>query len=138
MNDFYILDACAIIAFFSDEHGADEVESLLCRAERGGASLFMHNINVLEVYYGVRRVYGEPFAARGLENIHRLPITFLSEIGGVSFIEAGRLKSSYKMSLGDAVLLGEASTQNAFVVTSDHHELDAVEAAEPIKFFWIR
>jgi PIN domain nuclease of toxin-antitoxin system len=117
MNTSYILDACAVIAFLSNEIGADEVEDLFCRAKIGKISLFMHNINVLEVYYGVRRVYGESFAAFRLTNIQQLPITFLPEIGGIPFIEAGRLKSCYKMSLADAVLLAEASIRGAFVVT---------------------
>jgi predicted nucleic acid-binding protein len=98
----------------------------------------MHNLNLLEVYYGIRRANGEAFAAIRLKQIQRLPVTFLPEIEGVSFIEAGRLKSCYKMSLADAVLLAEASVRGARVVTSDHHELDAVEPAERIRFFWIR
>jgi predicted nucleic acid-binding protein len=138
MNTSYVLDACAVIAFLSNETGADKTEDLFYRAKRGEISLFMHNINVLEVYYGVRRVYGESFAAFRLTNIQRLPIIFLHEIGGISFIEAGRLKSCYRISLADAILLTEASIRGAFAVTSDHHELDAVEAAEQIRFFWIR
>jgi predicted nucleic acid-binding protein len=133
MADSYILDACALIGYFGDK-----VRELFRDAYARKNRLFMHNLNVLEIYYGVRRAYSESVAARILRNIQNLPITFISEIGGASFIEAGRLKSSHKMSLADAVLLGEASTRNAVVVTSDHHELDAVEAAEPIQFFWIR
>jgi PIN domain nuclease of toxin-antitoxin system len=49
----YIIDACAVIAFLSKEPGAMEVHSLLRRAEIGEAQVFMHNLNLLEVYYGL-------------------------------------------------------------------------------------
>jgi predicted nucleic acid-binding protein len=65
-------------------------------------------------------------------------VTFLSEIGGDSFIEAGRLKASYKMSLADAILVAEAFILDATVVTSDHHELDAIDKKEDIEFYWVR
>jgi predicted nucleic acid-binding protein len=138
LKDSYVLDACAVIAYLSNETGLDKVEDLFFRAERGEISLYMHNLNLLEVYYGVRRAYGTEQAAKTLNDLNVLPISFVPGIGGVPFIEAGRLKSSHKMSLADAVLLGEALTRNALVVTSDHHELDVIETTEPIRFFWIR
>ena len=138
MNDFYILDACAVIAFLSKEPGGAEVYALLRRAERGEIKLFMHNLNLLEVYYGLRRAHGEASSRTSLDYIKHLPITFLSEIVGEPFIEAGRLKANYKISLADAILVSEAFILGATVVTADHHELDAVERVEPIRFYWIR
>ena len=138
MNDYYILDACSVIAFLSKELGGAEVRTLFRRAEKGEIKIFMHNLNLLEIYYGLRRVHGEVSSRVRLDYIKHLPMTFLSEIGGDSFIEAGRLKAEYKISLADAVLLSEASILGAMVVTADHHELDAVEKVEPIKFVWIR
>jgi PIN domain nuclease of toxin-antitoxin system len=138
VNNPYILDACAIIAFLLNEPGGNEVHSLFRHAERGEVQVFMHNLNLLEIYYGLRRAYGEPSSSVRLEYIKQLPITFLSQVGGNSFIEAGRLKARYKISLADAVLLSEASILRAIVVTADHHELDSIERTERIKFFWIR
>ena len=138
MRNSYILDACAVIAFLLKEAGGAEVRELFRRAERGEVQIFMHNLNLLEVYYGLRRAYGEAPSTTHLDYIKHLPITFLSKIDGKSFIEAGRLKASYKVSLADAVLLSEAYILSAVIVTSDHHELDAVEKSENIQFFWIR
>jgi predicted nucleic acid-binding protein len=120
------------------EPGGDKVHELLRRAEREEVRLFMHNLNLLEVYYGLRRANGETFATVRLNQIRCLPVMFVPEIESEGFIEAGRLKSMYKFSLADAVLLAAASIRDAFVITSDHHELDGVEAAERIRFFWIR
>jgi len=56
------------------------------------------------------------------------------------FFEAGRLKASYKMSLADSIALATAIVLGGTLLTSDHHEFDAIEAseAEDIKFQWTR
>ena len=43
-----ILDACAVIAFFRDEVGADIVEDYLCDRN---ACCIIHSLNLCEVYY---------------------------------------------------------------------------------------
>ena len=53
MRGKYVLDACAVIAFLNDEEGAQKVEQLLLQGERAPDTLFMHEINLLEIYYGV-------------------------------------------------------------------------------------
>jgi uncharacterized protein len=53
MAERYLLDACAIIAYLSDEDGADKVEELLWQSNQETGKLFMHELNLLEVYYGV-------------------------------------------------------------------------------------
>lgn len=40
MSGKFVLDACAVIAFFNDEDGADKVEQLLWQGERAPNSLF--------------------------------------------------------------------------------------------------
>ena len=51
---------------------------------------------------------------------------------------AMRLKASYKISLADAVALAQTSISGGELLTSDHHEFDAVEKHEDIRFHWIR
>jgi hypothetical protein len=53
-------------------------------------------------------------------------------------MEAGRLKSSYKISLADSIALAEASISNGMLITADHHEFDTIEMNERLLFFWIR
>jgi predicted nucleic acid-binding protein len=98
----------------------------------------MHNINLLEVYYDLRRAYGEIPANAQLANIRLLPVVFISEIEGDCFIEAGRLKTSHRVSLADSIALSTAVVHNAAIVTCDHHELDTIEEKEGIKFYWVR
>jgi predicted nucleic acid-binding protein len=59
MKKEYVLDACGLIAFLSDEEGSEKVESLLKKAERKEHIVYMHQINVLEVYYGIYREVGK-------------------------------------------------------------------------------
>jgi predicted nucleic acid-binding protein len=138
MNNAFILDACAVIAFLSKEEGSDKLRDLLSRARQKEIRIFMHNLNLLEVYYGLYRTYGEVPANTRINLMKHLPLVFVSEISGPMFNEAGRLKARYKMSLADAVLVAEASILGAAVVTSDHHELDAIDKKENIDFYWFR
>jgi len=62
----------------------------------------------------------------------------MNEITDEIFMEAGRLKASYKISLADSFALAEASTSGGILLTADHHEFDAVEKRENISIFWIR
>ena len=46
----YVLDACAIVALFNDEIGANVVDNLLVDAANGLCSLTMNKYSLLEVY----------------------------------------------------------------------------------------
>jgi predicted nucleic acid-binding protein len=134
----YFLDACALIAFLSNERGADLVETVLLEAERGKANVCMNKLNLLEVYYGDLRAHGEDAANIMLDIITTIPVSIISEITDEVFKEAGRLKAAYKMSLADAIVLAETSVSGGAILTADHHELDIVEENENISFVWIR
>ena len=138
MNQNYILDACALIAYLNDEIGAEVVEHLFDEAELGTATISMGKINLLEVYYGILRELGQRSADEVLDEIKSLPIQFVSEIEDNLFFEAARIKATYKLSLADALALGLAISAQGRMVTSDHHELDIVEKTEGIGFLWIR
>ena len=62
MSQGFVLDACSLIAFLNDEEGAGKVEELLRQGERQPGSLFLHEINLLVIYYGIYRDEGEVLA----------------------------------------------------------------------------
>ena len=134
----YVLDACALIALLREEKGADIVSSIFNAAAKKTALITIHTINLFEVYYDVCRTSSEERAERILAELKKRPIEIISEINEELFKEAGRFKLKYKMSLADAFALAQASILNAELLTSDHHEFDAVEKSEPIRFLWIR
>ena len=54
------------------------------------------------------------------------------------FKEAGRLKATYKISLADSIVLAEAKTRGAKILTADHHEFDPINKDLEVSFYWIR
>lgn len=132
MKDSYCLDACALIAFLCDEHGAEIVEELLIEAERKNISLIMHKINLLEVYYGIEKSEGKSRANEILKSIYDLPITFIDKINDRIFFTASYFKSNYRLSLATS------KTRKAKLVSSDHHEFDILERNNEIVIKWIR
>ncbi|GHS86791.1 hypothetical protein AGMMS49957_05550 [Synergistales bacterium] len=138
MTKQYVLDACALIAYLNGENGGALVKSTLIEAAKGNVNIRMNKLNLLEVYYDDYRVHGKEAANAMLEVVRGLPITIISEMTDSVFEEAGRLKSSYKISLADAVVLAETSMCDGAILTADHHELDVVEQNEKINFRWIR
>jgi len=137
MKSLYILDACALIAYFNDEKGADVVSYYMQNAN-DGTELCIHKLNLLEVYYGFYRKNGKTLADEMFADVIASGIQIINDITNDVFTTAGRLKSSYKLSLGDAVLLAQAIIIDAEVLTCDHHEFDQIVLAEPIVFKWIR
>jgi len=138
MKKNYILDACALIAAIKDEEGASIVADLYEEAAKSNANLIINKVNLLEVYYGFRRDHGKDYA----DAILRRVITSIVEVSDISIAvltEAGRIKSDYRrISLADSIALGETSSRNGYLVTSDHHEMDVLDKAGVVNFLWIR
>ena len=134
----YVLDACAMLAVLSNEPGADVVEYVYEKAASGEAILTINKLNLLEVYYDLFRSYGKERADEICNEIRRLPIQIFHEISDEVFMEAGRLKASYKISLADSIALAQALVTGGKLLTADHHEFDPIENNEPVVFHWIR
>jgi len=132
------MDACALLAVLRNETGADTVNAAVDSAYNGKATIVMNKLNLLEVYYVIRRTLGKKMADNVVSELKKRPISINQEMTDKIFFEAGRLKSEYKISLADSVVLAEASTSGGEILTADHHEFDAVEEKEKIRFCWIR
>ena len=138
MKPAYVLDACAMLAVLAEELGSEKVVELYLKASRDEVILIMNKLNLLEVYYNLYKAYGMLLADRFVEVVKQAPIAINYEISDDIFMEAGRLKASYKISLADSIALAQASVLSGMLVTSDHHEFDMIEKNENIAFFWIR
>jgi len=134
----YVLDACALLALLRNEAGADKVVDAVNAANSGEAKLIMNKVNLLEVYYDLYRSLGKETADKILTEIKKRPIEINANFTDEIFAEAGRLKATYKISLADSFVLAQAIVSGGDLLTSDHHEFDAVEQQEKIKFDWIR
>jgi len=134
----FLLDACAVIAFLNDEEGAQKVEQLLLQGERAPDTLFMHEINLLEIYYGVYRDESKELAEQTYIKVLNLPIKLVTGLKKNVFQEAGRLKAVYRISLADSIALAEAIIRKIPLVTCDHHEFDPIQDRNELDVFWIR
>lgn len=130
----YLLDACALIAYFNKEEGADIVESLFENEEE----IFVSIVNVYEVYYDACRVDGEEKAKELLADIEKLPLQIIRNIDKEVIIKAARFKVDFSVSLADSIALGLGKQLDAKVVTADHHEFDRIEEKKSADFYWIR
>ncbi|MDR2869304.1 MAG: PIN domain-containing protein [Deferribacteraceae bacterium] len=138
MNAF-VLDACALIAYFAKENGAEIIKEIFERAiDNKDTIIFMHKINLLEVYYDVIKTYNEQEAQRMLEIVAEMPIKIIHELNDVVFKRAGLLKSKYRISLADSIALAESTTRSARLISSDHHEFDIIEKQEQVAIQWFR
>ena len=138
MNNIFILDACALIALLAGEPGAEKVKSVIQGAIDEKITVRMNQINLLEVYYHIINVYGQNEANTVLEKIKQFPIEIITELSGNVFKEAGRIKSKYKIPLGDSITVAECIIGKGVLITSDHTGLDKIENAENIKIDWFR
>ena len=135
----YVIDACSLVAFLHDEEGANIVDEILRKvSSTSDNTVFIHEINLLEIYYGVYREDGLKLAQATLSSVKDLPISIVQGLKDENFNEAGRLKATYKISLADSIALAEAKIRMCKLVTADHHEFDTIEANEEIDFLWIR
>jgi len=138
VTEKYLLDACAVIAYLNDEEGADKIEGLLWESAQRSKVLFLHEVNLLEVYYGVYRDEGEQLAEETYNTVVNLPIKIVAGLKKNVFKEAGRLKAIYKVSLADSIALAAAKVRRIPLVTCYHHEFDGIQEKNELDFLWIR
>jgi len=133
----YLFDACALIAFLNDEAGADTVAGLLTQKGDTTDHVFITCVQALEVYYDRIYVKGREYADTFLENLYSSTVVVLHDISRDVIREAGRFKTSYSMSLADAIVCATAKSLGATLVTKDD-ELSAPEQAGEFSMLWLK
>lgn len=114
----YVLDSFAMIAFFENEAGAEEVAEILRRLVRGRAKGSMSVINWGEMYYSVRREQGEDDAEKILSLFNRYPIQLVDADRALTY-EAAKLKAAHKIAYSDCFAAALAIKMKAPLVTGD-------------------
>jgi predicted nucleic acid-binding protein len=132
------LDACALIALLAGERGAEKVRDIIQDAIDGKVTVKINQINLLEVYYHIINIYDQNKADEMLETIKKFPIEVIIGLEDNTFNEAGRIKSKYKIPLGDSIVVAECIIRKGTLVTSDHSDLEKMEKAEKIMINWFR
>ncbi len=129
-----ILDACAVIAFFRDEEGADIVEGYLLDNQY---DCMIHVVNLCEVYYDFYRGDGESAAIAVLDDLKWAKVTFRPDLSTEFWQQVGKYKATIaRISLADCFALALAQQEKGVLVTSDRKEFQPVTSLNicPIKF----
>ncbi len=128
-----VLDSFALIAYFRDESGAEDIEKMLIEANRRGVSLLMSEVNYAEVKYSILRKDGTEAWAKARGVLQGLPVEFLPTSRQLADTAAD-FKTRFKLSLADAFAAALAKETRSELVTGDP-EFKAL--AKEIKIRWV-
>lgn len=131
----YVMDSSAMIAFPRNETGAATVADLLTDPQNECCA---HALNLCEVFYDFARSGGESAAQSAVTGLLNVGVIERRDLDVAFWQQAGRLKAIHRrVSLADCCALALTLRVGGELVTSDHHELDALAAAGvcPINFF---
>lgn len=131
----YILDACAMIAYLRGENGADVVEDMLIENNK---TCIAHTVNLCEVFYHFIKAENEEIAENAISDLEDIGIIFREDMDTKFWKEAGKYKANNKVSLADSIAMALTQREKAILVTSDHHEFDAIVKEEICDVRFIR
>jgi len=133
----FVLDSFAVIVFLRDEEGADKIEKILKEAERGKNKLYMHIINLGEVYYNVLKEEGDTLATSVWAKVKNYPVEFIDDLSENFLLSAARIKGTYPLSYADAFAAALSIEKGALLITGDP-DFKLLERDGKIKVLWIR
>jgi uncharacterized protein len=133
-----VLDAHALMVLFNDEPGAEEMEKILLKAERGTLKLLMSIVNWGEIYYSIYRGASPEMAESKAHEIAGMRIELLPvDARDLEMVcQAALFKATKKMSYADCFAAALAKTSNAELVTGDR-EFKVIES-ELKKIRWLK
>ncbi len=114
----FVLDSYALLAFFRDEAGADDVEKLLNEAAEDKHELYVTVINAGEVYYMSCRKDSVAKANQVWDAMKKFPLHFI-EVDMDLSLAAAKIKANYKLSFADAFAVAIAIQKKATLLTGD-------------------
>lgn len=127
-----VLDSFALLAFFQDEPGAEQVENLLQQAERGEVRLATTVINVGEVVYRTIRRFDVARAQLVLARIEEYAIV-VDDVDRSLDLAAAMVKGFHPLAFADCLVVALAQRLGASVLTGDP-EFEQVEALVSIQW----
>jgi predicted nucleic acid-binding protein len=113
-----VLDASALMTFFEDRPGAEQVEDLIRLAVERKRQLSMSVVNWGEVYYSAWRTKGPGVARKILEDIAQLPLEIVDADSELTRI-AAELRAEHKLPYADCFAAALALTRKAALATFD-------------------
>jgi predicted nucleic acid-binding protein len=120
-----VLDAYALMAFFEDEPGADEVRNLLLKAEDSNLKLLISVVNLGEIWYSIARTSSPEIADQTIREIEGMTIEIV-DADWQQTRQAAAFKAKGKISYADCFAAALAQIRKAELITGDR-EFKALE-----------
>ncbi|MGK7945603.1 MAG: type II toxin-antitoxin system VapC family toxin [Microcystaceae cyanobacterium] len=119
-----VLDACAVIAFFRNEEGADVVRETINDQD---SDLMIHVVNLCEVYYDFYRDIGESRTEQLIQELDLINVTTRFDLTASFWRQVGKYKATIKrISLADCFALTLANLEGGVLMTSDRKEFEPI------------
>ena len=136
MSKRFVLDSYALIGYLENEPFAGRIEKYLNQARRAEASLYLHALQLGEVYYIALREQGQNTADLAYARIKAFPLTFIDKIDEELLLKAASLKAGYPISYADSFAAALAKIHNCALLTGDP-ELKVLEKESIISIVWL-
>jgi predicted nucleic acid-binding protein len=131
-----VLDSWALIAFFEDEPGAEQVEKLLAQAAADKHKLLLSVINWGEIYYNTMRAVSQAAAEQKAQEIAALPVDIVSVGDDLTLArQAAIFKARHKMAYADCFAAALAKLRNCELLTGDP-EFKTLE--KEVRIVWLK
>ena len=134
--DNYVLDSYALIGYLEDEPFAEWLQELLLSARKGQCRLYIHAIQLGEVYYITMREQGKKIADLAYARIKAFPVTVIDHIDEKMLLSAASLKANFQVSYADAFAAALAGKYDAVLLTGDP-EFAALEEKGLLTVKWL-
>jgi len=135
-NDL-VLDSYALIGYLENESFSDQIEKVLNLAKRGQARLYLHAINLGEVYCITLRRAGRDLADLAYARIKAFPVERIESLDEELLLTAATLKAGFPISYADAFVAATAKTRGCPLLTGDP-EFEALENDGIIAVKWLK
>ena len=131
-----ILDACAVIAFFRNETGADIVRETITNQNN---NKMIHVVNLCEVYYDFYRDIGESQTEKLIQELSNINVKTRFDLTAKFWRQVGKYKAVIKrISLADCFALTLANQEKGILVTSDRKEFEPIISLNICQIDFIR
>ena len=134
MTSGYLFDSHALLAFFQNETGANIVYEILQESRKEHIDRLICVINLGEIIYITKRMFGDQKKIEILGRIHQLGFKVLP-VPDTLVYQAAEIKAEYPISYVDCFVITCAQDYNAIIVTGKY-EFKNVDHF--VKIEWIR
>ena len=126
----------ALLGYLENEAFSAKVEKLLKQSRQGKIQIYLHAINLGEVYYITLRKQGQDLADLAIARIKAFPVQYIDIIEDEMLRIAARLKTIYPISYADAFAAALAVIKHSSLLTGDP-EFGKLEKKEDISIEWL-